>query len=1142
MAVNKEKLIASAQRLTQKGQIDRAIREYRTIVEDDPTDVRIWMKIGALYVRKGAIPHAIATYNRVANHYREEGHAQKAVAVYKQIISLAPGAIDAHLVLGNLYARLNQPQEAISELQIVVGAYEREGRHQESCDLLQQIVELQPDDEPNRIRLAEAYARQGQTGHAADEFRIVLDQLLARGRVEDYIQVAERMLYLAPDQHAAARKLAEIYLQRAQPKRALARLQVLFQANPTDPDVLRMLGQAFRDLGYGSKAASVYRELARLEGLAGNERGRHEALRAVLALEPDDEEAMAALGMPAEVDVMPRVVVTSGVPRPVEPPAPKGRADDLLRDVDLYIKYELFDHALARLDKVFAVDPDSVPALERRAKLLMDRKREREALVVYLRLADLTSGEKAMDFLGRVLQIDPDHIDARARLRGLSDDMAADQGEAPVIMASPEPYEVELDLDGFDFDDDLNMELGLPPADAGDHLDFELDLDELAPAPDDDAFSDLLDQAARAAGKGERVPTRPVDEGLQLGRQAFGDLDAEGDDFGDLLAPEPASGGRRDLGDFGDLLQETSVDPLAAALVPDAPALPTRPSHGPPSMEEEDEFGDLLSGAPSLQDDSFGDLLAPDPRAPAASDAFGDLLAHAPRSAGPAPLDFDAAALGDGTFGDDAFEDEVFGEAEPASDLRFDEVAFGDLLPPAEEPALFDEEAASAVPTSFEAASAVPAFFEDDPLSAAPAFFDLAPPAAQVPDDDAFADLLADPPPAPVAEEAYDLDLDALAFGGGEDTGLDLPTADVLGMPDEADQFDAEVAVGALPGVMGEDEDDADGLEAFQLEDDDLFLEADEALEDQRSLLAPPPPPPPPPSSRMPPLPRLPNPAGGNLRDKLARITHRSGPVAPAPPPPPGGSLFNLRTETPAPMPAEPEEPLSDDVDLSGAEFFNIGGTVEWPALTAELAELDFLLGGRLVAEARELLSELNQQHPGHPELTERLDRILEIETDEELVRQAEAQTDALLDAFDGDVDFGTVQGSMISELAEDDGATHLDLGLAFRQMGQFNKAIGQLEKARRGRELFAEATRVLALVHVERGQPQQAVDLLVEALADARVKAHARVALRYELAGAYEATGRRDRAADELRAVASASNPDDFPDLPERLARLAQG
>ena len=1119
MAVDKNKLIASAQRLTQKGQLDRAIREYRLIVDEDPSDVRIWMKIGDLYVRKGAVPHAIATYNKVAVTYREGGHHQKAAAIYKQIIGLAPGAIEAHLALGELLAKLNQLQEAISELQTVVGAYEREGRHRESCELLQRMVELVPEDEPNRIRLAEALARQGNLGRAAEEFRQVLSLLSDRGRLDDFIQVAERLLYLAPDQHETARLLAEVYLQRGQPKRALARLQTLFQANPTDPHVLGMLGQAFKDLGYAAKAASVYRELARIHAAAGDATARLDALTRLLHVEPTDAEAMAAVGVSRPSGAPGHLAAGSQPPRAEAPPPPATeRVAGLVRDADLYVKYELYDHALARLEKVFQAEPDHIPGLERRANLLRIQKRERDALLVYLRLADLSRGEQAMGYLGQVLQIDPDHLDAKARLRGLSGGMAAAQEEPMVLpLPSDESFEVELDLDGMEFDDGLEARFNLVPEEAAhDGLDFELDLDALEPPPDDDAFGDLLNDVDQAPASREafRAPqpatsTQPLENALQLGRQAFGDLLSSQDDFGDLL-PAAGGGSHGNETDFGDLL--AGDDALARALVPDAPVVPLRPSHAPPAIEDDDdEFGDLLSNG-SLQDDDFGELLAPTPRPPLEPVGFSSVHAS-----------------------------EV---------MELDDASFGGLLAETRE--------------------------------------------------------------GPGLGEAL-LELEGLTFGGdGEDTGLeepegseplssshlvsispdgpskvhDLSDIDLDGLLGELsdENFEAEVGVGALPGVM---DNDGDGLEALGEEDlGDEDLDFEELPPTRRAdpippevqpgflLPAPRPPVPPPPGRPAPPPPRQeaprgrsepsvpPEPSPGrpgpprlpdlelpsrprSLRDQLAHLRRRSNAPLPAPPPPPGGSLFDLRTDTPAPMPAEPmldddDEGMGELADLSGAEFFNIGGSVEWPSLPSELAELDFLLNRRLVGEARELLSELSQQNPGHPDLSERLDRILEIEAGEELVREAEAHADAMLDALDSDeVDFGTIQGSMVSDLAEDDATTHFDLGLAFREMGQYQKAIGQLEKARLGRDLFTEATRVLALVHVERGQPQQAVDLLVEALVDSRVRERGRSALRYELAGAFEAVGRRDRAADELRAVAAASNPEDFPDLPERLARV---
>ena len=49
--INKNKVIAAAQKYVQRGQYDRAIREYRKVVEEDPRDVRIWLKIGDLHAK-----------------------------------------------------------------------------------------------------------------------------------------------------------------------------------------------------------------------------------------------------------------------------------------------------------------------------------------------------------------------------------------------------------------------------------------------------------------------------------------------------------------------------------------------------------------------------------------------------------------------------------------------------------------------------------------------------------------------------------------------------------------------------------------------------------------------------------------------------------------------------------------------------------------------------------------------------------------------------------------------------------------------------------------------------------------------------------------------------------------------------------
>jgi len=44
----------AARKYVEKGQTDRAIKEYLKVVDHDPKDVRVWLKIGDLYAKKGA--------------------------------------------------------------------------------------------------------------------------------------------------------------------------------------------------------------------------------------------------------------------------------------------------------------------------------------------------------------------------------------------------------------------------------------------------------------------------------------------------------------------------------------------------------------------------------------------------------------------------------------------------------------------------------------------------------------------------------------------------------------------------------------------------------------------------------------------------------------------------------------------------------------------------------------------------------------------------------------------------------------------------------------------------------------------------------------------------------------------------------
>ena len=295
MAINRNKVLDAARKYQSRGQYDKAIAQYKKLVDSDKRDVRSLLKIGDLYVRKGDRASAIETYESVAGHYSAQGFFLKAIAVYKQILKLDPSRLDAQVRLGEMYEQLQLISDAMSVFEDVSNGFMRAGDTDQALAMLGKMVELDPEHIPVRIKYAEALSRAGRTQEAADEFEQGAFLLRDQGRLDDYIKVAERLLYHRSNDVRVAKELAETYIARRDPKRALAKLQICFKADPRDVSTLSLLAEAFLMLSQTDKAVSVYREIARIHREAHRPQERMSALHRILELNPNDKEARAAL-------------------------------------------------------------------------------------------------------------------------------------------------------------------------------------------------------------------------------------------------------------------------------------------------------------------------------------------------------------------------------------------------------------------------------------------------------------------------------------------------------------------------------------------------------------------------------------------------------------------------------------------------------------------------------------------------------------------------------------------------------------------------------------------------------------------------------------------------------------------------------
>jgi tetratricopeptide (TPR) repeat protein len=139
----------------------------------------------------------------------------------------------------------------------------------------------------------------------------------------------------------------------------------------------------------------------------------------------------------------------------------------------------------------------------------------------------------------------------------------------------------------------------------------------------------------------------------------------------------------------------------------------------------------------------------------------------------------------------------------------------------------------------------------------------------------------------------------------------------------------------------------------------------------------------------------------------------------------------------------------------------------------------------------------------------------LQIELDDAL---APASSPGTADATPPEGEEGPQTGRELRDLVNgqvgrDDYETRYDLGIAYREMGLLDEAIAELQLASRGPGRLVECASLLAACFLEKGLPQLSVTWLERALAAPGLDPEAAMSLRYDLAGAFEAGGRDERA-----------------------------
>lgn len=448
--MDKNKIIEAAAKYVAKGAYDKAIKEYQKVLEVDPHDVRILQKLGELYQKRNEPALAAECLVKVAENYASDGFFQKAVSLYKQVLKLSQNPVQVNLRLAELHQQLLLLGEAMAYYQLVVSQHEKSGDLKACMQVLRKMLELDPENVGSRVRLAELYATDNLRSEAIAEFTRAASSFRANHRTDDYLRVLERLSALEPENVTRVRELAEAYLARGEHKRALAKLQTVFKANPKEPEILRLLANSYLGLGQIAKSVAAFKELAMVYAAAGQREDADRIWQQVAQLDPKDPD------LPMPVGAVKSASYSQSVPTVGQTPMEASQSGQhvalgrehlrkLLGETDVYVKYGLFDKALEHLKKIFAVEPENLGAHEKAYQIYVASQhadQAQEQLLNVLRLcARQGEVERAQPYLQVLLDAWPTHPELPAFLAVLKpsslEDASSESADVAVSLEAP---------------------------------------------------------------------------------------------------------------------------------------------------------------------------------------------------------------------------------------------------------------------------------------------------------------------------------------------------------------------------------------------------------------------------------------------------------------------------------------------------------------------------------------------------------------------------------------------------------------------------------------------------------------------------------------------------------------------------------
>jgi len=299
----KEKLIADAQKLIQKGQMDKAIKSYQDALALDLGDQRVRQRLAEMLIRVNRLDEARSEFSAVGKALATSGFYLKAIAVYKQIEKLFPDDITITLTLASLNEKHGLIAQAMAEYKKAFEYYERQPNMAEAVKVLEAMQKVDPQNVNIRLKLAEVLHQLGKLDDSYQAFVSLAGLVVERRDDASFHRLVSRVGQLFPEKTDVARLVLEHQIEEGNGEQAVQLLHTLLKSDPQVLWIWQLIVAAYDRLGHLGKLKASSQHFIKF--FPGELAPREHLLRCLLA-EQDAE------GMLVQLEAAEPVFITAG--------------------------------------------------------------------------------------------------------------------------------------------------------------------------------------------------------------------------------------------------------------------------------------------------------------------------------------------------------------------------------------------------------------------------------------------------------------------------------------------------------------------------------------------------------------------------------------------------------------------------------------------------------------------------------------------------------------------------------------------------------------------------------------------------------------------------------------------------------------